>query len=106
MLAKRSKSGKRLPKMSHAAANTSFCKKICGETDVASETGQPYALRNLSRGFLLLWKHRPGSFISRLVKISGRMDHYNVKFLNVTRSANRKRQICCRRQEGDIECIG
>jgi hypothetical protein len=64
--------------------------------------GQPYALRNLSCGFPLLWEHRPGSFISRLAKISGRMDHYNVKFLNITRSGKRKRQICCRRQEATL----
>jgi hypothetical protein len=69
-------------------------------------SGQPYASRNLSCGFPSLWEHRLGSFISHSAKILGRMDHYDVKFLNVTRSANRKRQIYCRRQDGDIECIG
>src|SRR5487761_2529609 len=37
MLENLSKSGKRLPNTSHAATRTSFCKKVWGGTDVASE---------------------------------------------------------------------
>ena len=38
MLEKRSNSGKRVPKPSHAAARTSFCNNTFGGTDVARET--------------------------------------------------------------------
>jgi hypothetical protein len=38
MLENLSNSGNRVPSLSQAAARTSFCKSVCGGTEVASET--------------------------------------------------------------------
>jgi hypothetical protein len=56
MLANRSKSGKRLPKTSHAAARTSFCMKVWGGTDVAIETRAAVCITKSFVWFRLSWE--------------------------------------------------